>query len=359
MADFKYVELITTSRKLLGDLKTALTGFSAYPFNESAGETEVDNKWSVVSEVKATDNINTKELILKSESKIGSVTNEIYIKLQNPALETGGASQHSTLTVQMLDGFTAPDTFEFEGHPVLFEWSDEAYLINGSPSDRSIDSPLYANLSVSNNRVVGVLTGDPTVNFNDYRKSFIYFGAIKPFEFNQFDVDGNVLLTAGSVVSTPQIVEKTSPYYFGQYTSKGNNSFQMLKTRSGVMCQAHYPSFKTQVPTTGKAYVHPTLGDTGLLLEPQGFNASRWTKKYHLSPIYVTHPYDGDRGQLDGCIAVSKTNILHLDELVVDISGKPHKQEVYVYFDHNTETNFMNRSANVQMGVAFLKELRY
>ena len=109
----------------------------------------------------------------------------------------------------------------------------------------------------------------------------------------------------------------------------------------------------------GQSFVDPELGDTGLELEPQGFQASKWTSKYHLSPIYVVHPYEGYRGQFDNCIAVTKHNILHLDELIIDVEGKPWHQEVYRYFDTDTQQNFMNLSANQRMGVAILKEVRY
>ncbi|MCR8843925.1 hypothetical protein NQ117_09515 [Paenibacillus sp. SC116] len=363
MANFRYFEKITTSQDLLDDIKSMLTDakFATYPHNAAAGEQPVNNTWSVVSEVPDATSKRIKELVLKSTATIGTATKEYYVKFINPGFDPANTRKHSTLTVQMMEGYdTTNQKYAHIGHPVVYEWADQEYKDGANFTDRTLTKPVYMYANIMNNRLALVLVGDPAVHFVDYRKSFLYVGAIQPFKYNQDDVGGNILLTAGAV--TPEVTQPIKDFNAGQYTSFGNNTFQMFATKSGIKFQRHYPSFITQVPTVGKAYTDPKLGDTGLLLEPQGFNASAWTRKYHLSPIYIIHPYDGYRGQLDYVIAVSKNNILHLDELIVDVdanSGKKWKQEVYRYFDHNTEQNFMNRSANVKMGIAFLKEVRY
>lgn len=358
MANFKYAEVITSSQNLLDDLKAAVI-FPSYDFNETAGETQETNEWKSVKEVIDTPSGKIKELVLEGKTKIGTTgTKTFQVKLTNPGFDA--ATEHSSLTVQILEGYDpVAGTSTNAGHPVNYEWAKE----NMTPAtDRDKTKPVYLYLNVMNNRLAMVLVGDPAVNFDDYRKSFLYAGAVKPFKYNENDdIDGNVLITAGAVVAEPATPQAT--YNFGQYTSFGNNTFQMLRTKSGIKFQKHYPSFITQAPQPGKAYLDTNLGDTGLKLEPQGFNASAWTRRYHLSPIYIAHAYDGYRGQLEYVIAVSKNNILHLDELIVDIPdgtpGKTWKQEVYRYFDHSTEQSFMNYSANVKMGLAFLKEVRY
>jgi hypothetical protein len=358
MANFKYVELITSSQNLLDDIKNALT-FTSYPFNATEGESEEANAWEVVKSTLDTPSGKTKELYLETTAKIGaSGTKTFQVKITNPCFTT--PSEHSTLIVQVMDGYDpVDDSHDEAGHPVVFEWAKENYT---PTTDRDKTKPVYLYMNIMNNRLAIVLVGDPAVNFNDYRKSFLYVGAIKPFSYNEnTDIGGNILVTAGAVTAEPTTPQ--TGFNFGQYTSYGNNTFQMYKTNSGIRFQKHYPSFITQAPAPGKAFVDTNLGDTGLQLEPQGFNASAWTKKYHMSPIYVAHAYDGYRGQLEYVIAVSKNNILHLDELIVDIPdgtpGKTWAQEVYRYFDHNTEQNFMNFSANVKMGIAILKEVRY
>lgn len=362
MANFKYVELITTGKEILNAIKDTLTdpAFTQYDFNVTAGETAELNEWKVIGvpvmDTTLTNSI--KELVLGTTAKIGSLEKEFHVKFTNLGLTT--PNEHSSLEVQVLEGYDeSGGTYQNSGHPVNFEWAKEDF----APStDRDIQKPVYLYMNIQNNRLALVAVGDPAVNFNDYRKSFLYVGAIKPFKYNLDDSFGNIMITAGATKAEP--AAPLTGYNFGQYTSYGNNTFQMFATKSGIRFQKHYASFITQSPTPGKAYLDAGgVGDTGLLLEPQGFNASAWTRKYHLSPVYVVHAYDGYRGQLDNCIAVSKNNILHLDELIVDIEtgtpGKTWRQEVYRYFDHNTEQNFMNMSANVKMGIAFLKEVRY
>ncbi|WP_432776011.1 hypothetical protein AAFJ72_03125 [Brevibacillus gelatini] len=362
MANFKYIEKITTSKELLETIKTEIEQLTNYPHNATAGETQEQSTWTVVSDLTKKDSASgkTSELVLKGISKINNVTKEFYVKFTNPGFTD--PKEHSSLNVQVLEGYNPTSkTFATEGHPVNFEWADEKFTVNGKPTDRTIDKPVYLYMNVMNNRIALVAVGDPAVHFEDYRKSFLYVGALKPFKYNMDDVAGNIMLTAGAVAAEPTV--PVSSHDYGQYTSFGNNTMQMLATKSGIRFQRHYPAFITQAPQPGKAYSDAKLGDTGLLLEPQGFNASAWTRRYHLSPIYVVHGYDGYRGSLENCIAVSKNNILHLDELIVDVdpsdTTKKHKQEVYRYFDHNTEQNFMNYSANVKMGIAFLKEVRY
>lgn len=363
MANFKYVQLTTTGVKLLEDLKAAIT-FEKYPFNVAAEETEETNTWEVISEELDDTTSKIMELVLGTTATIASTTKEFHVKFTYEGLSAAlPEREHSSMTVQVMEGYNeVGGTYTNVGHPVNYEWADEEYKDSTVYTDRDKTKPIHVYMNIMNNRIAMCLAADPVVHYTDYRKSFLYVGATQPFEYNM-STEGNVLITAGAVKA--EVTTPSSPEYnFGQHTSFGNNTFQMLATKSGVLFQKHYPAFITQVPTVGKAYVAAGgTGDTGLLLEPQGFNASAWTKKYHLSPIYVVHPYEGYRGQLEYCIAVSKTNILHLDELIVDIPadtpGKTWTQEVYVYFDHNTEQNFMNRSANVRMGIAFLKEVRY
>lgn len=364
MAYFKYVETIPASEHVLNTIRDEVTGFNEYPYNPDAGETPIENKWEVVKEeVDEDGRVGILELkstmSIQGEEDEEPLTKDFYVRFTHRGLvpdEKVSYSQHSTIEIQVLDGPKEGGGYKLEGHPVLFQYADEQY----KPTDRNLTKPVYMYLCISNNKLAIVATADPAVNFNDYRKSFLYVGALKPYKYNTYDVEGNVALTAGAVVDEPTSADiAKGDYYFGEYTSAGNNTIQMLKTKSGIEFQKHYPAFITQAPPPGKAYIDPSLGDTGLELERQGFQASKWTSKYHLSPLHVVHPYEGYRGTMDSVIAVTKHNILHLDELIVDVEGKPWKQEVYRYFDINTEQNLMNLSANQHMGVAILKEVRY
>jgi hypothetical protein len=351
MANFKYVEKITTSEGLLDTIKEIIT-FINYDFNTTKGETQETNSWIVSHSTPDTATTKTKEMVLKSTAKIGGITKDFYVKFINPGFGSVPPN-HSTLTVSLLEDYDeVTDTPTNEGHPVNMEWADENYKENAVYTDRGMKTPVYVYANVTNNKLALVIVGDPAVNFTDYRKSFLYAGAINPFTYNMDDTDGNVLLTAGAVTVEPTTA--LNGYYSGQYTSFGNTTMQMLGTKSGIKFQRHYPAFITQAPATANAFT-----GSGVDLLAQGFQQSNWTKRYHLSPCYVVHPYDGYRGQLGEVIAVTKHNILHLDELVVTVTGKTWDEEVYVFFDHNTEQNFMNHSANIKMGVAILKEVRY
>lgn len=372
MAHFKYSEPIVKSGRVLNAIKDEIESLTQYPHNAEATEEPITSTWSVAKSEIDDSSGNVKRLVLKGISTVinsekAPVTKEFYVEFVHllyktrtypPSSVPKSVTEHSSLAITVMEGYKElEDTATLKGHPVLYQWADETF----KPTDRNGEKPVYMYLNITNERIALVCVADPAVNFKDYKKSFMYVGAIKPFKYNLDDVDGNVLLTAGCEVKEALMTEVASQalFYFGEYTSQGNNTFQMFKTKSGIECQKHYPAFITQAPQQGSALVDTVLGDTGLALENQGFQASKWTKKYHLSPIYVVHPYEGYRGQLVDCIAVTKHNILHLDELIIDVEGKTWEKEVYKYFDTDSKQNFMNLSANQKMGVAFLKEVRY
>lgn len=359
MAYFKYIQrLDIAANEFLNFLRDEISELTEYPYDEDNGETPVKSAWTVHSEVTEGDKV--KELILKRGIPEGEIAREFYVKFTNESVVN--PERYATFTSQLLDGFDSEtDEFKIKGPVVKYQCADETM----PNTERTADHSIHVYMNIDNDRIAAVIQADPVVNFDDYRKSFMYVGKTEPFEFNQDDIDGNVLLTAGAVDKEPTMEElKSKGEYFGMYTSTGNNTMQMLKTKSGVRYQSHYPAFITPAPKPGNAYIHSVLGDTGLELEKQGFQASRHTDKYHLSPIYVVHPYEGYRSMLKDCIAVIKHNILHYDKLIVDVDkckypNKPWKQEVYRYFDINTEQNFFNRSPNKGTAVAILSEVRY
>jgi hypothetical protein len=119
----------------------------------------------------------------------------------------------------------------------------------------------------------------------------------------------------------------------------------MLKTRSGVFNQRHYASF-----ITPEEY-----------MRKDAFNPSRWTGKFHLSPTFVVHGYDGYRGWLKDTVIVDNTSIVHLDELIVnkDSKDKTKPQEIFKYFKLNAPFSFLNNSPNFNYGVGILKSRSY
>lgn len=124
---------------------------------------------------------------------------------------------------------------------------------------------------------------------------------------------------------------------WGANTATGVNDIMMYQTRSGLKYQRHQAAFIT----------------TEEFMRKEKSGQSRWTGKFHLSPIYVEHSYDKQRGWLDGVMAVDDSGIEHLDELIVD-KDTPN-EEVYKFFRINAPYSFLNNSPNYAYGVAIIK----
>ncbi|MGZ0051968.1 hypothetical protein [Brevibacillus gelatini] len=229
------------------------------------------------------------------------------------------------------------------------------------------------NLSVSNDRVAIVIVGDPSPDMDAYYSSFAYIGKTIPFA--EYDHKGNFGITVGMGDLTKEktgflpsdIKQDTNPAYsgWGRYTSNGMYSFSMLQTRSSVYFQAYYPAFITQLPKyQGVGTIPPELSK--MVLEANGFQSSKWTKKYHASPIYLVHQFEGYRSYLDGVVAITDHNLINKDELVVDTEEPKDPDdptagtwtEVYKFFKINTPVNFFKHSPNpTDCTIAILKEV--
>ena len=354
---------------------------------------EQESVWTVVAAIEDEENsvdydgwgFSVSKLVLKRGAQSADLANgirqlrEFFLVLTN---DTIGTDLYGTYTAQVLASDNPEDTYQIleehgngandrkdypgrsRGPIVTYQCVDETM----TDTERSELTSVHVFLNIDNDRVALVTFADPVVNFDDYVKSFLYCGTLEPFDENiDSDVGGNVLLTTGCEVDEPTLQElsdRNPSEYFGVHTSAGNNTLQMLTTKSGVKFQKHYAAFITQSPKPGQAYICNVVGDTGIKLEAQGFQASRWTEKYHLSPVYVVHLYEGYRGQMKDVISVVRHNILHLDRLVVEVDEckyphKPWKQEVYRYFDLDSTNNFFRMSPNQGTAVAILSEVRY
>lgn len=124
---------------------------------------------------------------------------------------------------------------------------------------------------------------------------------------------------------------------FGKDTATGVNDIMMFQTRSGLKYQRHNAAFIT----------------TEEFMRKEKSGQSRWTGKFHLSPIYIEHSYDKQRGWLDGVMAVDDSGIEHLDELIVD-KDTPN-EEVYKFFRVNAPFSMFNNSPNYAYGIAIIK----
>lgn len=229
------------------------------------------------------------------------------------------------------------------------------------------------SISVTSDRVMIILEGDPSPGINDYYRSFAYIGKIIPF--NDSDHAGNFGITCGmgdlkaemTDYTLADISEKNNPEYakWGEYTSNGMYSFSMFDTRSKVKYQAYYPAFLTQLPNySDVGTIPPHLSN--LILDNDGFQPSIWTDKYHASPIYLVHQAEGYRGYMDGVVAIHDHNLINLDELLVDTEipkdendpSQGNYIEVYKFFSLKSPVNMFKYSpAPDVITVAIIKDI--
>lgn len=268
-----------------------------------------------------------------------------------------------------IDGIT-----EIKSPPAHYFFGADSVVTWLANKKRRSDYWVAYSLSINNDRLNIVLEGDPSPDMDAYYRSFAYIGRTVPFA--AYDYPNNFGVTVGmgdlhagkTGILVADINQDTNPKYsgFGRYTSNGMHSMSMLRTRSNVMFQAYYPAFITQLPN------YPAVGTlppelSRLLVEKNGFQPSIWTEKYHASPIYLVHQFEGYRGYLEGTVAINDHNLINGDELVVDTEewkdpadhSKGTYTEVYKFFSLSSPVNFFKRSANpYSMTIAILKEVK-
>lgn len=140
-----------------------------------------------------------------------------------------------------------------------------------------------------------------------------------------------------NITNTNNIIKINLPTSFGENTGTGVNDISMYKTRSGTYFQKHSASFVTQDE----------------FMRKEVFSPSRWTNKFHLSPVYVVHSYDGYRGIMNNVLVAEAPSIVHLDDLVVN-KGTP-QEESYKFFRINAPFSFLKSSPNASVGIAIKK----
>lgn len=170
----------------------------------------------------------------------------------------------------------------------------------------------------------------------DYTPDLFLTDTTKPVPVSNYDAS-----KAGVVRDqlTGAVIEVKFPSQWGVNTATGVTDVSMYKARSGdgTYFQRHQTSFITPEE----------------FMQKDAFNPSRWTNKFHLSPLYIVHGYDGYRGWLDGVVAVDDSSIVHLDELIVN-KGQAN-EEIYKYFKVTAPFSLMQNSANTNYGIGIKK----
>jgi len=209
--------------------------------------------------------------------------------------------------------------------------------------------PVQFWLSIQATSIGMILAGDASAGYDDRLVSFGYFGAIKPFKDDVgTNPDTNFGVTVSSDSSPLEYLSNDELTCYGDNTGNGVIDITMLETFTGFPMQAHYAAFTTPDEFINKRLDGPSV----------------YTKKYHMSPVYIFHGYGGYRGELYGVVATDKSALVNLDEMIYKYNSvnpelpTPDTQDTYKVFLVNAPYSIMNSSDNVLYGVALLKETK-
>lgn len=285
--------------------------------------------------------------------RVGSTEGQCTTWIDDGATPQAGVTPPAGQSLTILARIRRPNASKFSIEVSMLEAYDTvaATATNESPKvplyfwNAGATTPSWGDNSqllywgdVSKNRIALVIYGDPTIDFSNYRVGFLYLGRLTPFPESGQDIAGNFALCGNWAGTTTFTNQQT----YGPNTGGGVLDILVYKTRSGVLYQKHELAFVTQ--------------RSGMALENKGFNPSQWTQKYHLSPAYVVHGYDGYRGWLEDVLVVQDHNLVHLDEFIV--SYPDGGTERYKYFKVNPAGTWPIGAAspNANYSVAILKE---
>ena len=221
------------------------------------------------------------------------------------------------------------------------EFARYSWFMSNTTSTIKSWLPVQYWVSVTEDSISMIVSGDASASFQDRLISFAYFGKIKPFTdpCSGTEVAGQLSDPTGNFGMC--VSSDIAPTYSDRYSDKtgtGVVDIVMLKTASGFPMQAHNVAFTTPDEFVDKSLEGP----------------SAWTRKYHMSPAYVFHGFDGYRGEIDTALVTDRSAIVHLDDMVVD-KGKA-TQKIYKAFMVNAPYSIFNTSPNVLYAVAILKE---
>lgn len=326
MGNVAYYEGQTT----IGDLFNTIRDKVMTPYTTGT------NNWSVAKDVDGL-------LILKLTTENGK---EAYIEFSRI---TGGDANDLRGTICI----RYSDTIE-SGNLILP--SVKSYLTFGGNAGQGgvfkRTNDMYTDyfISMNNNYLALSIKGDPVLDYTKYHNSFMYFGAIVPF--NDSDIDGNIALTTSYRRGLPYMDGGLTSYdhysfvgddqrIYGTYTSRGMDEISMLKTYSKLRYQKHYPSVLFNGDVVDDVAQLTSSGRPNNFF----FSASKWSDKFHASPIYVTHPYEGYRGYLENVISVNPQSLLERDILQENVGTDlaPIYQTYKLIFIHqNGSYNFMS-----------------
>jgi Bacterial surface proteins containing Ig-like domains len=300
----------------------------------------LDTNWTLVYPA----NLALVDRLFTIKTKIGlGVGEDIFIEFYRPA-KVGITTKDNNFYLEVRFGknYTVPaedntpGTFElYSGSiPSRFSWFKTSTV-----SNIQAWLPVQYWLSVTDKNISMILAGDPSANFDDRLVSFGYVGQLKSFDNSVIDLNGNFGVTFSSDVAPYDYLTNDQLNTYSDMTGTGISDFCMLQTSTGFPFQSHFASFTTPDEFVNKKFEGP----------------SNYTKKYHMSPVYIIHGYDGYRGELEGVVASDRSSIVEFDEMVhKDFDNN--LKNTYKVFMVNAPYSIFNNSTNVLYAIALLEK---
>ena len=302
----------------------------------------------------------TKTFTLKYELKDGAtVKNTVYVEFHKPDTISvkdritdtikNNIDNYHCLEIVFGTNYTSPANSDTKGTWEVDTDSTRmryAWFMGDTTASLKGWTPVQFWISITDTNIAIVMEGNPSASLTDRLISFAYLGQLKSFNVDTAisDITNNFGVTVSSDMLPYEYLTSDEYTKYNKGTGTGVLDVCMLKTYSGFPMQAHSVAFATPDEFGRKAINGP----------------SQWTKKYHMSPVYVLHEFDGYRGELNGVVACDKSTIVNLDELIHKYNtlgtGTPNKQDTYKAFLVNAPYSIMNNSSNVTYCIAILKD---
>ena len=255
-----------------------------------------------------------------------------------------GTGVYSPPTQKDSDGYyVTPGAWEEDMASVRSRFS---WFKNDTASTIKKWLPIQFWISLTDDVMALVVAGDASANKLDRIISFGYFGKIKPFKNSKERWSSNFGVSVGSDVPPGQYLTVEERTRYSDKTGTGVTDICMLETFTGFPMQAHMAAF-----TTPDGFVDKKLE-----------GPSSYTDKYHMSPVYVFHGFDGYRGELQGVVATDRSTVVNKDDLIHKYNAttgqedNPDTQDIYKVFLVNAPYSLLTNATNVMYGVAMLKK---
>lgn len=304
---------------------------------------------------------------LKEESP-ATGTKDVYIEFYQPVQVQGLSVDQSTIeddpdrknyyyceVVYGTGTYSEPTTKDADGnYTERGEWEEDKGSVRSrfswfkATTESTIKKwlPIQFWVSITDDVLQLVLAGDASANKLDRIISFGYFGKIKPFKNSKERWSSNFGISVGSDVPPGEYLTLEERTRYSDKTGTGVTDINMLETYTGFPMQAHMAAFTTPDEFVDKKLEGP----------------SNYTDKYHMSPVYVFHGFDGYRGELQGVVATDRSTVVNKDDLIHKYNGttgqedNPDTQDIYKVFLVNAPYSLLTNATNVMYGLAILKK---